>query len=522
MQELEEYIFRFDGSSISFIDAPSDDFKSEVLASLNKMKETFPEHIKPEDNPDLLYFASNMVVLDMANGNGDCMSIATAKEVYKRFESKFIDIEHDRKHIVGNIIKCFFTKVDTNEEISIEELDSYEGLVQLSYWGYIWRVLNDKLAQFVFDASNIESNNYGKISTSFEVGAKLFDLAVGSKWLKKARIISNESEEFAEYTKYLKPKNPSGKTKDGENVYRVIKGKCSPHGVGLVANPASQVKGVFAYLGEDEDEETEEVEENDDKKQEIDSKLTENKKILINSSNDEKKCVNTVIPKIMKKVAKLEDITPDLFKDEVVASDVSKFIADSIAAKSEEYVKQIKDKDAELVAAQKAAKDAEEKLALLQTNVTEMAAKLNKIEEEKIVAAKEAIFNEGMSAFDNEYNLSDKDREILASDIKNFDSKEQLSAYFDKMKPLLQEKSKAFKKERADKLTASLKSIEKDGLKVQFEVDEKTLDFKSIVASLEPVKQAVVPDSVTSPVDETLAARMEKAFAGAISSGKKK
>ena len=55
---------------------------------------------------------------------------------------------------------------------------------------------------------------------------------------------------------------------------------------------------------------------------------------------------------------------------------------------------------------------------------------------------KEDAFNERMSSFDEEYELSDKDREVIASDIKNLGD-DEFSAYTEKMTVLLRDKSRA-------------------------------------------------------------------------------
>ena len=55
---------------------------------------------------------------------------------------------------------------------------------------------------------------------------------------------------------------------------------------------------------------------------------------------------------------------------------------------------------------------------------------------------KEDAFNERMASFDEEYELSDKDREVIASDIKDLDE-DSFSSYSEKMSVLLRDKNKA-------------------------------------------------------------------------------
>jgi hypothetical protein len=215
------------------------------------------------------------------------------------------------------------------------------------------------------------------------------------------------------------------------------------------------------------------------------------------------------------KIEKIADITATLFKEEAHAGVVTKFIADELAKASETYVKQLADKDNLTKKVEEAKASAEKTAQELQTKVTELANKLNEIEEAKANAQAEADFNTRMGAFDAEYDLDDEDRKSLAADVKACKTKEEFDTFVAKVKPLMKEKSKEFKKNKANKMKEQMCASVKDGnIELKVEVDEKTLDFKEIVASVKAVKQTEVPNTPPPAGEETLLSRMQKAFGG--------
>jgi hypothetical protein len=72
------------------------------------------------------------------------------------------------------------------------------------------------------------------------------------------------------------------------------------------------------------------------------------------------------------------------------------------------------------------------------------------LEEEKVAKIREEVFNVRMASFDEEYELSDEDRQILATDIKDLND-ETFAAYKNKMTVLMKEKNKAAKKAKMAK-----------------------------------------------------------------------
>ncbi len=86
---------------------------------------------------------------------------------------------------------------------------------------------------------------YQKVSASWEVGFSDYVLAVGSNDLEEARIISDPSK-IEEMKGFLRSYGGSGKTQDGESIFRLITGDIYPLGIAYTLNPAADVKGLYS------------------------------------------------------------------------------------------------------------------------------------------------------------------------------------------------------------------------------------------------------------------------------------
>lgn len=161
------------------------------------------------------------------------------------------------------------------------------------------------------------------------------------------------------------------------------------------------------------------------------------------------------------KITKIEDITDSLLK-EATASSVVEFIAEEIKKANDTFVAEKTQKENELKAANEKIASVEAEHEAVKKQVLELSEKLATIEAEKEAKAKEEAFNMRMAAFDEEYDLSDEDRKVIASDLKDL-SEEAFSAYKNKMTVLMKEKNKAAKKAKMAKeeeMKASAKTSE--------------------------------------------------------------
>jgi hypothetical protein len=122
-------------------------------------------------------------------------------------------------------------------------------------------------------------------------------------------------------------------------------------------------------------------------------------------------------------------------------------------------------------------------------------------------------FNDRMASLDEEFDLDDEDRKIIASDIKGLDE-EGFAAYMTKAKKLMCGKSKAEKakkaKEMADKDCEAAKAAEQAKAAAEAKV---AADAKEALASAEAEKGTILPNGNHPVVDEKLRSEMKSAFA---------
>jgi hypothetical protein len=216
-------------------------------------------------------------------------------------------------------------------------------------------------------------------------------------------------------------------------------------------------------------------------------------------------------------IAKIEDIEAQfesftkLPAKEATAS-IQKIMETEVLKISEKFAADLKAKEDEAKAALTAKAELEERATNLGKAVEELQGKLAQIEQVQAQAAAEQKFNERMAALDEEFDLDGEDdvRALLVEEIKEITTDEVFASYMDKKKKLMKEKTKAYKKQKAECMKDKMA---KAGVKV--EVDEKTLDFKEVFASVTPANEALIPNS--SPANEDFKTKFAKAFAEGVS-----
>ena len=92
---------------------------------------------------------------------------------------------------------------------------------------------------------------HNKVSASWEVGFSEYKIAVGSKNLEEAEIIS-DPQKVDEMKGMLKGFGGKGVTEDGKPIYRLISGTIYPLGIGFTMKPAANVQGVISNEYESE------------------------------------------------------------------------------------------------------------------------------------------------------------------------------------------------------------------------------------------------------------------------------
>jgi hypothetical protein len=215
-----------------------------ALASLEQVKSFIPT-IK-EGNCDLLPVAFNACVVNRVNKNDDVISTETALASYKNFLYKQINLEHNRKNVVGVILSAGFSEFGTDKPLTEEDVKGSTKPFNITLGGVVWRIVNDNLADFIEESNDPTSPYYLQISASWEVGFTDYKLAVienGKKNLEDALIISDATE-ISKFKNLLKAYQGTGRVDESKRIYRVPTNDFIPLGVGLTEKPAAEVQGI--------------------------------------------------------------------------------------------------------------------------------------------------------------------------------------------------------------------------------------------------------------------------------------
>lgn len=476
------------------------------LASINKLRKFLPE-INTEENIDLLPIAFDACVVNRVNKNGDVMNGETAAKVAKNFINKPINIEHNRNQVIGCIVSANFSKFGTNESLAEVDVKEMKAPFNITLGGVIWKVVNRDLAEQIEESNDPTSENYMSISASWELGFNDYNLVVledGEKNIENGAFISDEKE-IEKFSGKLRSNGGSGKIDNNKYIYRQVLGNVVPLGIGLTLNPAADVQGVAIKSNEGPAE----IKFKEEEKNNTDASLDEN--IQENNISQEEN-LNVKKERIYMKITKIEDITDNLLK-EVTATAVVDFIADEIKKASDKFTAEKVEKESELKAAnEKAAALATEQEAV-KKQLEELNQKLAALEAEKAAKIQEETFNMRMASFDEEYDLEDEDRKVIAKTIKDLDEK-AFEEHKEVLAVLMKEKKKSYKKAMNEKM----QKAKAEEVKVE---ETKASEAPAPVATTqEVVEQAVdngskasveIPNS--APVAEpTIREKYAKAF----------
>jgi hypothetical protein len=191
-------MFKYTTSFSSVIKPIVSEEKDKYLAkaSLSDLKQFIPE-IDVASNIDLLPVAFNAFVVNRANKNGDVIDTATTVATYKNFINKPINIEHERQNVVGAILTAGFSEFGTDKPLTEEEVKDMSGPFNVVLGGIVWRVVDTELAAAIEESGDPDSENYEKISASWELGFADYEIAKvegSSKNIEDGEIISDEKE----------------------------------------------------------------------------------------------------------------------------------------------------------------------------------------------------------------------------------------------------------------------------------------------------------------------------------------
>jgi len=420
------------------------------VASLDKLRKFLPD-INTDDNVDLLPVAFDACVVNRVNKNGDVIDGETAAKIAKNFVNKPINIEHNRKQVIGCIVSASFSKFGSNESLDEADVKSMNTPFNITLGGVIWKLVDRDLADQIEESNDPTSDNYMTISASWELGFNDYNIVVlesGEKNIENGMIVS-DADEVEKMKDKLKGFGGSGKLNQDKYIYRQVLGKVVPLGVGFTLNPAADVQGVATQsespikIELKTKESLDEQDEKDEVKADVSESISEN-------TTSQEDNLNVKKERIYMKITKIEDITDSLLK-EATASSVVEFIAEEIKKANEQFVAEKTEKENELKAANEKIAAVNAGHEVVKKQVEELSQKLASLEAEKEVKAKEETFNMRMTSFDEEYDLEDEDRKVIAKAIKDINEK-SFEEYKETLAVLMKEKKKSYKKAMAEKM----------------------------------------------------------------------
>ena len=473
------------------------------LASVANLKKFLPD-IDTDKNIDLLPIAFDACVVNRVNKNGDVINSTTAAEILKNFINKPINIEHDRSRVIGCILTANFSKFGNNESLADLDVKDMKEPFYITLGGVMWKIINPQLANLVEESNDPSSENYMKVSASWELGFSDYDLVLldkNNKNLEDAKFITDEVQKD-KLSKNLKALGGTGKVDNSTYIYRQVIGDVIPLGIGLTSNPAADVQGVAV---KDNDEIA--VIDFKSKEDESDSSdIHEN-----NISQNDENTVNQegVINRIIMKIENINQITDELLK-QVKASSVTDFIQEELKKASEVFVAEKNEKDLAIKATNEKYEALSTESEKIKEELERVKAALIKFEEEKVAKANEEAFNLRMASFDEEFDLSDEDRQVLATDIKDL-NEEAFAAYKNKMAVLMKEKNKAAKKAKEEEMKKTQASEIKEEVKASTSSEQSATEVVDEVLDNSNVEKNSIPNS-TATADVSLREKYSKAF----------
>jgi len=421
-------------------------------ASLEGLRGLIPAEVDLQKNPDLISIAFNGSVANLCNKNDDCVGTAESIILANTAFHKSLNLEHKSEKIVGHLITAGYSSFGDNKILTEDEVREMVEPFNVSFGAVVYRKIYPELGNLIMSSTDPKNKFYKKISSSFEVAFSDYHLAVGSKNLKEAEIIS-DPKKIAELRKYLKKYGGSGETPQGEKIYRKIIGaNILTVGHGLVARPAGEVCGLIA---------------DDGKKQKSTATISlfapkEKKCVIIDKTPNHNMDIEETIQEM---AASVKQLVAENKSEEAVAS-VRKTIESAIKEANKEFITE-RDK------ARTDREASEAKLTELYAQVEKMSDKMMKAErkmyemEEQSRAAKTMIrYNERMAAMQDEYEMDEEDCAVVASKLKTLEVKDEdeadevFAAFKGEMSKLWKHKNKtakaAYQKELDEKIQSEV------------------------------------------------------------------
>jgi len=498
-------------------------------ASLEKLRPLIPKNIDFEKNIDLLGVAFNAAVVNRFNKNDDGIDTNTALAIKDYFVNKPTNIEHQKQKVVGHIVSSAFSKFGTNEIINDNAAKNLNGPFNIACAAVVYRTVNKQFADLIQD-------DFGgfdkKISASWEIGFNDYHIALGSKDLDEAELITDPVR-IQEFSNYLKANEGPGELEDGTKVYRLVVGNIYPLGIGFTTNPAAEVEGLIIQQKDENPEEKEtsvalyscpeciEVENKFIKNLKTpENKISHSRENVVNYNHIKplKKTMDTDILEKLERVITQHDYAKEFSKEAV--ANIGEVVQEAIRQKSEEYVAE-KEKAAN---AERALSEAEENfkksVAEIEDKLSAAEEKISVLEAENLEREAKDAFNARMGLVDEMYDLDDEDRKVLAKELGALDTTDEAFAEYQdrisvvwkhKDKEVIEKQKQAMEAAIQEEVQKRISDIEEAAASTAAESD---VTVETAMDNIEEEKSPVPSNSEASSEEEvdSLEERYRKAF----------
>ena len=505
-------------------------------ASLEDLKSLIPSSVELDKNIDLVGVAFNAAVVNKFNRNHDGISTDTALAVKDYFVHKPTNIEHKKQRIVGHIVSAGFSGYGNNELLSPEELTGTSDPFNISLGAVVYRMVDRRFAELLNKSVDPDSPMHNQVSASWEIGFNDYQIAVGSENLSEAEIVTDEKQ-IEELSQYLKASDGRGEMDDGTIVRRLVVGNVYPLGIGFTANPAADVEGVVVS------EQNNQLNMSDrrdlsatlsDEAQEIlknilnfKNNISQTEKNTVKSERESNSSIMNTnqlvqeIKSVLDEKLSSEKMSKDTFAEESVAS-ISSIINEAIREKNEEYKQQLVSEKEEKAKIEAQHQELTASVEEMKQKLEAAEDKIRQFEDEQARQTALACFNARMEAVEQDYELSEADLKIVASEVKELtEADEAFASYQEKLAVVFAHKSKEHLQAEKDKFDSAVaEAVEK---RVSELKEVKASDDTVVEATKENLEEAledteqVTPEisntnEASSGETETLRTKFQSAF----------
>lgn len=475
-------------------------------ANIDNLKSLIPTSVDLDKNIDLMGVAFNAAVVNEFNKNGDGISAQTAVDSVQQFVHKPTNIEHDKQKIVGHIVNAGFS--DYSDSTILVDVDEQEKEpFNIALGAVVYKTVDKDFFETLKRSTDPKSKTRNTVSASWEVGFSEYKIAVGSKNLKDATIIS-DPDQIMKMKGMLTAFGGKGYTESGDPVYRLIVGDVYPLGIGFTLKPAANVKGVVSSEYEEEEQDNDPEKSFASYLKKINDKISQKFKNTVN---------NTTIMELETLLSELKDsLAEKKFSEEAVAGMTSTF-ADAIKSKDDEYKASLEATKAEKAEIASAKEELQASVESIKEELKSAQERISAFEAEKTAEEAVARFNARMEEIDSLYDLEESDATFIAEKIKGLDGAEESFASFkSELEVFWSSKNKEAKAKIEDQIKAKIDAeVEKRLTSQTSKASEKTdkeIDVEEALANAEQTNEGIPNNNEAQASAKTLRDRFAAAF----------